>query len=100
MAAGNRLLDAQALELKLMAEKESRRPGLLKEIRTAGERVNALASEYLETIRRCRHASADDTSSNGRPRNLGTSAFLAAFQRPWQRRKSLPIDRLEQLCLH
>jgi len=99
MAAGNRLLEAQALELKLLAEKENR-PGLLKEVRSARGTVDVLASEYLESIRRCRRAKTDQIPSNARSRNFGTRAFLASFPRPWHRRRSPSTDRLEQLCFH
>jgi len=100
MAAGNRLLEAQALELKLLAEKENR-PALLKAIRTARAKVDVLASEYLESIRRCRHASTNDPPSNATSRNAGASAFLATVQRPWQRRRLYyGLTKLEQLCFH
>jgi hypothetical protein len=98
MASGNRLLEAQALELKLINEKENR-PGLLKEIRLARTAVDALASEYLESIRRCRDASTHETSASATLHNVRARKFFAAIQRPWCRR-SQSTDRLEQLCDH
>jgi hypothetical protein len=99
MAAGNRLLEAQSLELKLTNEKENR-PGLLKEIKHAQAMVDVRAVEYLESIRRCRVASTDGTSSNLRCSSVGRPGFLGAIRRPWRRQRSSSTDRLEQLCLH
>jgi hypothetical protein len=98
ITAGHRLLEAQGIELQLMNEKEDR-PGLLNEVKLAGTAVDVLASEYLESIRRCRGVMAHDTSSDERLRKFWTPDLSATIQRPWRRRRSQSIGEIDSPSL-
>jgi hypothetical protein len=95
LATGNRLLEAQRRELRLLTEEEIR-PGMPEEIRQARAAVDALLSDYLESIRQYR-AMTSDTPEITNLRKIVASGFHVALQLPWRRRLQ-PTDRLERLC--
>jgi hypothetical protein len=66
MAVGSRLIEAQALELRLSSE-AAVRPGLFREIRMARRAVDTLAEEYLNPVRRHRVAGFDPPDTVAEP---------------------------------
>jgi hypothetical protein len=94
LAAGDRLIAAQAIETQL-AESPAR-PGLLHEVQAARAAVNARSGDYLWAVRQYRQRSEEEAAALVSER-LKAPAIRVALNLRWFRRRQ-STARLEALC--
>jgi hypothetical protein len=94
LAAGDRLIAAQAIETDL-AESPAR-PGILQEVRAARAAVNTLSADYLWAVRQYRQRSEEKAAALVSER-LKAPAIRVASNLRWFRRRQTTA-RLEELC--
>jgi hypothetical protein len=94
LAAGDRLIAAQAIETEL--SESPARPGLMQEVRSARAAVNTLSGDYLWAVRQYRQRSEQEAADLVSER-LKAPALRVALNLRWFRRRQ-STARLEELC--